>query len=63
MLGKNQGEKKASFDGREVAMLLVVLDLGPGRALLCYESCCRQMSLGTSYQNITCFSKLFSVRL
>lgn len=37
MLGKNQGEKKASFDGREVAMLLVGLDLGPGRALLCYE--------------------------
>lgn len=30
-------KKKASFNGREVAMLLVLLDLGIGRALLCYE--------------------------
>lgn len=37
MLGKKQGEKKASFNGREVAVLLVLLDLGTGRALLCCE--------------------------
>lgn len=34
---KKRKMKKASFNGREVAMLLVLLYLGIGRALLCYE--------------------------
>lgn len=35
MLGKKK--KRANFNGTEVAMLLVLLDLGISRALLCYE--------------------------
>jgi len=34
---EKKNQKKASFSGREVAVLLAVLGLGTGRALLCCE--------------------------